>query len=292
MAEVCILTDSTAQFPVPAFSGRKRVHVIPLHIEANGRRYEQSEGLRAADLPPSAGPELAPRVLPPSEAEFLEKYVRLGQTYSHILTVTHSAFLTETWRNAQAAAANFAGPARVQVVDGGTTATGLGLVVQAAAAAAEEGLPADEVENRVRAMLPRVYSLFCIPGLTYLHHAGYLGLAQALVGERLNVLPLYVLDNDQFMPTQKARNGRALVDLLHEFILEFEHLEHVALLQGTPPFENETRALRERLNEDYGPVAMSEHTINPALAALFGPRSLGVFVLQAERPDGRAHPSG
>ncbi|MBI3159596.1 MAG: DegV family EDD domain-containing protein [Chloroflexi bacterium] len=282
MPQVCILTDSTAQFPVPAFAGRTRVNVIPLHIEVNGRRYEKSEGLRAADLPPSAGPGLAPRVLSPSEAEFLSMYAHLGQYYSHVLVILHSAYLAGTWANAQAAANAFAGPAKVQVVDSGTTATGLGLVVQAAAAAAEQGFPADEVENMVRAMLPRVYSLFCIPGLTYMHHAGHLGLAQALVGERLNMLPLYVLDNDQFMPTQKARNGRALVDLLHEFILEFERLEHVALLQGVPPFESETRGLRERLSEDYGPVAMSEHTINPALATLFGPHSLGVFVLQGE----------
>lgn len=280
MAEVCILTDSTAQFPAPAFAGRKRVQVIPLHLEINGQRYPQSEGVRAADLPRSARAGLAPRVLPPDVSEFAAMYAQLSQFYSDILVILHSGRLTQTFANAQAAIQIFPGPARVEVIDAGTTATGLGLVVQAAAVAAEENLLPEDIENLVRAMLPRVYSLFCIPGLTYLQQAGYLGLAQALVGEHLNMLPLYVLDNDQFMPSQKARNPRALVDLLHEFILEFEDLEHIALLQGTPPFETETRALRERIAEDYGPVAMSEHTINPALATLFGPRSLGVFVLQ------------
>ncbi|TAK13364.1 MAG: DegV family EDD domain-containing protein [Anaerolineae bacterium] len=282
MSPTCVLTDSTAQFPVPAFPGRDRVYSIPLHLHANGMRYEKSEGLRAADLPASADAALDPRVQPPSLDEFQAMFAHLSQFYSDVLVIVHSAYLTKTFLHAQAAAGAFPGPARVQVVDAGTTATGLGLVVQAAAAAAEENRPAEEIENMVRAMLPRVYSLFCIPGLTYMHRAGHLGLAQALVGEHLDVLPLYVLDHDQFMPTQKARNGRALVDLLHEFILEFENLEHIALLQGVPPFDSETRALRERINEDYGPVAMSEHIINPALAALFGPHSLGVFVLQGE----------
>lgn len=282
MSPTCILTDSTAQFPVPAFPGRDRVYSIPLHLHANGMRYEKSEGLRAADLPASASASLAPKVEPPSVEEFQNMFAYLSQFYSDVLVILHSAYLTKTFAAAQAAAGAFPGPARVEVVDSGTTATGLGLVVQAAAAAAEADMPAEDIENMVRAMLPRVYSLFCIPGLTYMHRAGHVGLAQALVGEHLDVLPLYVLDNDQFMPTQKARNGRALVDLLHEFIMEFEDLQHVALLQGVPPFETETRTLRERLAEDYGPVAMSEHTINPALATLFGPHSLGVFVLQGE----------
>ncbi len=282
MPETCILTDSTAQFPAPAFTGRKRVHFISLHLEVNGQRYPQSEGIRAADLPPSANGTLAPRVIPPSVAEFHASYAQLSQYYSDILVIAHAARLTQTYANALEAAGTFPGPGRVEVIDSGTTATGLGLVVAAAAAAAEDGLPADEIENQVRAMLPRVYSLFCIPGLTYLHQSGHLGLAQALVGERLRVLPLYVLDNDQFMPSQKARNPRALVDLLHEFIMEFEDLAHIALLQGIPPFETEMRALRERIAEDYGPVAISEHVINPALATLLGPQSLAVFVLQGE----------
>jgi hypothetical protein len=73
-----------------------------------------------------------------------------------------------------------------------------------------------------------------------------------------------------------------LVDLLHEFICEFTEIDHIAFIQGVPPFESETRALRERIALDFETVPISEHTINAPLAAMLGPRSLGLYVLQSE----------
>ena len=54
------------------------------------------------------------------------------------------------------------------------------------------------------------------------------------------MLPMYVIEAGETDPTQKARNHRHLVDLLHEFITEFETLDHLGLIQGVPPFETET----------------------------------------------------
>ncbi len=42
MSNVCILTDSTAQFTQPQFPGHERVHVIPFDI----RKVEYQEGWR------------------------------------------------------------------------------------------------------------------------------------------------------------------------------------------------------------------------------------------------------
>ncbi len=86
-------------------------------------------------------------------------------------------------------------------------------------------------------MLPRVYTIFCIPSLTYLRHNGFLGQAQSIIGEHLKMLPIYVVEAGELTPTQKARNHRHLVDLLHEFITEFDTLDHLGLIQGVPPFD-------------------------------------------------------
>jgi fatty acid-binding protein DegV len=96
------------------------------------------------------------------------------------------------------------------------------------------------------------------------------------------MLPIYVLENGHLTATQKARNYRHLVDILHEFLYEFGHLEHIALLQGVPPFETEARALRERIVADFPDTPISEHTISATLASIIGPRSLGMFVMQGE----------
>lgn len=282
MSKVCILTDNTVQFPIPAFAGRNLVHVLPLHITKNGTMYSGSEGVRSTDLPAQLENREQVQALPPSVAEFEKMYRSLGRTYDEIVTILHADQLTKTYAHAQAAAKNIQGRVKIYVIDSGTVATGLGLVVQTASAAAEEGKSGEEIEDMLRSLLPRVYTIFCVQGLSYLEHTRYLQHPQAVLGEYLKILQLFVLDNGQLMPTQKARNYRHLVDLMHEFVTEFSGLEHIAFLQGIPSFENETRALRERLNEDYPDTPISEHTINTPLAAVLGPRSLGVFMLQGE----------
>jgi DegV family protein with EDD domain len=281
MSQVCVLTDSTAQFPTPAFPGRKLVNVIPLHLEFNGKFHERSEGLKASDLPISIPNGLSIKAIPPSVKEFEETYTSLGQQYDEIITILHANDLSKTYHNALEASHNLQGHTNIIVIDSYTTATGLGLVVQAASAAAEDGMIGEDIDAMIRSLLPKLYSVFCIQGLSYIHNSGYLGEAQAIIGEFMKILPIYILDEGRLVPTQKARNHRHLVDLLHEFLCEFTDLEHIALIQSVPPFESETRALRERLAEDFTDTPISEHIISPELAAIIGPRSLGMFTLQS-----------
>ena len=49
MPQLCILTDNTAQFPVPVFPGRNLVQVISLHVEHEGEYFGKSEGVKAND---------------------------------------------------------------------------------------------------------------------------------------------------------------------------------------------------------------------------------------------------
>lgn len=278
-ATTCILTDSTAQFPTPAFTGRDLVHMIPLSLEApESVTLESGEVLKASHLPASVNGSV-PRVEAPSVAAFQKIFSSLGKRYEQIIAILHSAQLTDTFAHAEEAVEALQAQGTIQVIDGQTTAIGLGLLVQAASKAAEQGMPAPDIDRHIRALVPRVYSIFCIEGLTYLEKSGYLGPAQAKIGEMLKVLPLYILDNGHLVPTQKARNYRHLVDLLHEFLNEFTELDHIALLQGAPPFETETRALRDRIAEDFPDTPVSEHTISATLASIIGPRSLGMFLM-------------
>jgi DegV family protein with EDD domain len=282
MTSTCILTDSTTQFPIPAFEGRKLVNIIGLHLTDTKTNKNVESDFRAHDLPTSAGAEAAYKVLPPSVDEFEALYLQLGQIYQEIVVLTHTADLSDTYKHAKTAAENLKGQIKVEVIDSQTIATGLGLVVQEAARGALQGQNAAEISEAIRSLLPRVYTLFCIQGLSYLHLNEYLGQSQAIIAEFLQMLPIYVLEEGVLAPTQKARNNRHLVDLLFEFITEFDVLNHIGLIQGVPAFESETRSLRERLSEDFEKTPISEHIISPELALMIGPRSLGLFVLQSD----------
>lgn len=281
MARVCILTDSTAQFPTPVFPGDELVSIIPMHVQLDGQIYTDGKDLRTVNLPASARNHIHPQVLAPTPEEFHQAFVALGQKYHEIVVLLTSSHLSPATASAQQAVAMGKGPAIVHIIDSQTTAVGLGLLVQAAASAAQNGDPGSRINRMVRGIIPRIYTVFCVQSLTYLYRSGHLDPAQAIVGEMLGVTPFFLLENGRLVPIQKVRNSRHLVDILHEFIAEFNDLKHIAIVQGVPPFEQEARNLKERLNGDFPSATFSEHTLGVALAAILGPRSLGVFAMES-----------
>lgn len=254
--------------------------MVSTSVQVNGVTTENE--FRSSDLPVTLREGIKPVLTPPSAEDFEQMYLSLGKIYDEVVTIVHTAQLGPTFGNASLAAKAAQGKVKITVIDGQTTATGLGLVVQQACAAAEEGMASSQIEDMIRSLLPRVYTVFFSEGMTYFTDRGFIGEAQALIAEFLHMLPMFILDNGHLTPAQKARNYRHMVDLLHEFICEFPELEHIGLVQGVPPFEAETRALRERLALDYPDTPISEHTISAPLASMIGPRSLSMFLLQKE----------
>jgi DegV family protein with EDD domain len=281
MSRVCILTDSTAQFPSLVFPGYELVNIISMHVRMNNQIYTDGKDLRAANLPTSTRNSITIQTLAPTPEEFQQMFASLGQKYHEIVVILISSHLSPAFANAQEAANAGKGSALIHVIDSQTTAVGLGLLVQVAARAAQNGDTGMRINRLVRGILPRIYSVFCIQNLTYLYQSGYLDPAQAVVGEMLGIMPFFILENGRLVPIQKVRNPRHLVDILHEFISEFTELKHIALVQGIPPFEQEVRNLKDRLNGSYPTASFSEHTLGAALAAIIGPHSLGLFTMES-----------
>jgi DegV family protein with EDD domain len=270
MAQVCILTDSTAQFTRPNFPGRERVYIVPFGIQPAAEQGDQP----------------AQRLIPPSQQDFVRFYTTLSSQYDFMLVVTLSSLLSPALDNALSASARYNNHASVEVIDSQTTAAGLGLLVQVAAGAAAEGAPPKEVERRVRACIPQLYMLVCIPELTYLAQAGQLDPTQALAGEMMGLMPLFALDEGQLTPVEKVRTPRHLFESFQEFISEFEAPAHIALIRGVSHTTLRTRPLRQYVQDTFPATPFSEHALNPSLAALFGPQSAGIVIMekQAQRP--------
>ncbi len=280
MPRVCILTDSTAQFTVPVFPGLDLVNVIPLRVQLDDQIYYDGKDLKAAILSRAEHGEAGPIALPPSPEDFRQAFTTLGRKYNEIIVILLSSQLNPTFTAAQEAASTVRGPASIHFIDSQTTAVGLGLVVQAAAEAAEKGATSTRINRLVRGLIPRIYTVFCVQSLSYLYRSGHLDPAQAIVGEMLGMTPFFILENGRLVPIQKIRNSRHLVDILHEFISEFGNLKHIAIVQGVPPFEQESHNLRERINGNFPSATFSEHTLGAALATILGPRSLGVVAME------------
>ena len=186
MSSVCILTDNTAQFTKPVFPGRNLVTSISMQTLANDVPDDGQE-LKVGSLPATAHNGSAPKLIVPSPEDYRQMFLTLGQDYNEIVAICHSSYLSPAYEHAMEAAEAVRGRISIQIIDSQTTSVGLGFLVQAAAEAAENDARSTEIERLMRGLIPHIYSVFCIPNLTYLYHSGFLGQAQALVGEMLGL---------------------------------------------------------------------------------------------------------
>jgi DegV family protein with EDD domain len=278
MPKVLILTDGAAQFTSSTFPGFEKVHVLPWRSQAT-RQTLDAAPLNLTTLPVSLLQGPLP-VLPPSEQDFLQTLTTLGQQAHEIILLLSSSYLNPAVQTAQAVLQTLHCPASVFLVDTQNIGAGQGLLVQAAAQAAAQGSSGVDIYRYLRKLVPHTYSLFCVQSLTYLAHAGHLELSQAIVGEMLNLLPFFMLESGRLTPIQKVRSSRQLFEVIGEFIGEFDDLLHIALAYGVTPFDQEGRLLVDRLGSLGFAEKISAQSLNGSVAAVFGPRCLGVSVIE------------
>ena len=284
MSQIGILTDSSALLN-NSFPGREHVSVVPLRIQKEKAIYPDSWDHRQTSQVFKSDTPL-PVTLPPTVEDFDNAFRALSSKYPVILTILLSAQLNPAVANAREAASRIKGPSAIYVIDSQTIAAGLGFLVQVAAEAAQQGENAYHINSLVRGLISHVYTVFCLQSLSYLANSGQLDPAQAMIGEMLGMIPFYIMEGGRLIPIQKARSNRHLVDMLHEFIAEFDNLKEVAIVQGFPPYEQEARNLRDRLVQDISPNSIREYHLSQATLALLGPHSLGVFALEEWEEEG------
>lgn len=287
MRSACILTDNSAQFPLPAFPGRGLVRILAHDISLNGKVHPDGKDLKLIQFPATANHGLDPKLISPSVDEFEEVLTSLSNDFDDILVIVLSSHLSDTYRNALAAAEETQGRSTITVIDSETISIGLGILVQSAAGLLEQGRPVVDVEKRIRHMIPHIYTLLCTPGLTYLSNAGFIEPSQANVGELLGLLPVFSLEEGKLSPLEKMRNYRAVLDFFQEFVDEFDNLDYIALLQNGSFSNPDLRQLRQHADESFSSAQYIEHMLNLPVATLFGPKCVGLFAIEAS--DDRDH---
>jgi DegV family protein with EDD domain len=270
MSKICILTDSTVQFSHSNFPGNDRVHVIPFELQSGVKQENESRLLTNP----------VQRLIPPSQQGFIQYYAQLSRKYETILVLTLSGLLSPATSQAISASMNYSNHATVKVIDTQTTGLGLGFLVQAAAATVAAGASLADVEGLIRAFIPRIYMLFCIPELSYLAQYGYIEYSQALVGEMLGMLPIFVIEEGRLSPMEKVRTQRHLFEAFQEFMNEFDAPAHIALVRGANRNAIRSRSIHQCIRESFPDTPFSEHTNTPHLAALFGPQCTGLVIIE------------
>jgi len=153
---VRIVTDSTCDIP-PETVHELSITVVPLQILVRDTTYRDGVDLDSFslcnDIKRSGH---VPKTSVPPPGDFIAAYENLATDTDEILSIHLSSGYSSTYSVANLAAGYLEGRCRIEVLDSNSVSLGLGMMVTAAARAAQEGKTLDEVKGLVQHLTPRI----------------------------------------------------------------------------------------------------------------------------------------
>ena len=143
---------------------------------------------------------------------FEEAYEKAVSEGYEVICLTCSGKLSGTHQSANIAAAAFAD--KVHVLDSGTIAIGLGILVEYALELVDRGLTAEEILRELMQKRERIRILALVDTLEYLKKGGRISSAVALAGGLLNIKPVISVNGGEIRLLGKARGSRQGNNLL------------------------------------------------------------------------------
>jgi DegV family protein with EDD domain len=194
MKKIVIVTDSIATPPQEAVE-RYGIQILPINIIFKGRKYRDGLELSAAE---------ANRMLkekpeqffsaPATVGEYLEVFRNQAKTAVGILCIVTSSRLSTVYNVANLAKkqAELEGiTIPIKVIDSMTVTTALGLIVTAAAEAAEEGKSLDEMISLAEKIKERVRLIGILDSVKNVYRTGRIPRFTSSVGSLLNIKPCF-----------------------------------------------------------------------------------------------------
>jgi DegV family protein with EDD domain len=280
MAEkIAIVTDSLCCLPRELVK-QYNISIVPANIYFGDRVYKDW-----VDLIPSQAYELflkdpeAFKTSPASPADYLAAYREVSRQTGGILCVTISAKLSVMY-NAALEAKERAGAelprTSIEVVDSAVAVTAEGLVVLAAARAAEAGGSLAEVAKAAEEMRERVGFIFLLDTVRYIYRTGRIPRIAAMAGSVLNIRPLLTTSSGvvRFLGAVRSRE-RGLEKMLQIMKAQVGQARvHVGVTHAYAL--DEAEKLKERVSSAFNCAELWISEFSPLLGYATGTGTLGL----------------
>ena len=268
---IAIVTDSTCDIPQNLIR-KYDIHVVPNILVINDRSIEDNEGFSRerfyTELPEM---EPLPTTSTASSGAFGAVYEDvLHEPVTKVISIHAASLLSGIYNAASLAAQAFGN--HVQVIDSQQVSLGLGFQVLAAAEAMTEGLPLEEILQRVEEVRQRVRFVAMLDTLEYLRRSGRVSWARASLISLLQIKPFIELRDGVVHRRGEVRTRKQGINRLLEMLWGLYPWERLAILHSNA--EADARQLLEDLHPDMPtqPLIVNVTTI---IGTHVGPNGLG-----------------
>jgi DegV family protein with EDD domain len=277
---VAVVTDTTSYLPGEVVAAN-HIHLVSLYVVFGGQRTVRESDITDYDafFDELRSAEQLPTTSQPSIGDFIAVWEPLLAAGNDVVSIHISGGISGTVQSAQQAAEQLEregkGGDRVQVIDSATSAGGLGLMVLAAARAAQRGASAEEVASAAHDARAALKMWFAIDTLEFLKRSGRIGAASAWLGSTLKIKPILTLESEM-TPVERVRTSKRAFERMVDYARQRETSGMNAWVVQHIQAREQADALCDRCREVFGHDAVFTSEIGPVLGAHTGPGLLGV----------------
>ncbi|MCI8528756.1 MAG: DegV family protein [Lachnospiraceae bacterium] len=209
-----IITDSASDV---VDVQREDLTVLPIHITFGQEEFEDGVNLthemfyekliESDELPVTSQ-------VPPYDFE--EAYRKVKEKGARAIVITLSSKLSGTWQSASIAAEKYGDT--VRVIDSENASIGQRALVEYALRLKDEGLPYEEIVDRLEADKARIRLVALLDTLEYLKRGGRISKTAAMAGSLLSIKPVIAIQRGEVAVLGKARGSKQGNNLLAEQI--------------------------------------------------------------------------
>lgn len=280
---IALITDSGTDTPAD-FVAAHGIVVLPLRIAyADGTSYESGVNITAEEVATRLKEEIPKTSLPsPHQIEQAIRRVKdAGFTSAVIVTISGGLSATnQTCKMIAEQMEDFP----ITVVDSKSIGVAAGLVVMQAQRMIDEGVPYEELGERLAALAEHTSVFFAVKTLDYLHAGGRISDAIYRLGSVLNIKPVLWCDSSGYYAIAKKARGweralSAMVKLATERAQTFTRCRlAICCTPAADEFDRLEKELRERIPQV---VEVVRSGVSPDLLVHTGPELVGIGVQEA-----------
>lgn len=268
---IAIVTDSTSDIPRELLS-RFHIHQIPVILTLDDQIYQDGFDLSRENFYTTL-PDMAnlPTTGAPSAGSFQELYEKLlGQGHTKIISIHAASNLSGICNAARLAARDFQD--RIHVFDSQQLSMGLGFQVLAAARAAAEQIPLENIISILHDLQQKIRVFALLDSFKYIHRSGRVSWAKARLGSLLDIKPMVELKSGSVIQSGLARARSQGIKLLTGTLEKMGSLAELSILHTNAAEEGRMlqQAFASQLPEP--PLLVNVTTI---IGTHVGPNGLG-----------------
>ena len=252
------------------------IGMVPLSIRFGDDEFIDRKELSTDDFYRRlSGSELLPETSAPSPGAFVAMFNEMAdQGATGVICINLSEALSATIQAARTAAASEDVKIDVRVINSKSITGGLGSIVLAAAGAARDGMPIDDIVELVEDLRGRTRVYATLDTLENLKKGGRIGGAQAAFGSLLSIKPLLDLSSGEVVAAGRQRTRRRSLAWVKDQLSEAgENIENLAILHSNAEDISEFLKLVDDI-----PIASTARTniIGAVIGTHGGPGIIGI----------------